>query len=156
MFSKELVAFEEAIWNTSTRSEFNNLAKKVDLDSNPHFGYRLGERFLIGLEDYAEAEAYFLKAIKSGTADSKNLYLDSPFSDSIGQSIFYVLENHTFKNKKLEYDLTCYCYIYLTSSIQFFSNIDQVGYNSYLTRGRLIRELKSKNSSVIAMIKNHY
>lgn len=153
----ELSEFENAVSKITTRTELGIFASKINLNLNPYFGYRIGEIYLLGLEDYKSAEPFFVQAIQTALGSGESIYLNSnEFSDSVGQSIFYTLQNHIFFDKKLEYNFTCLCYIYLSKSIDFFNSIGQIAYNSHYTRGRLISQLKEKNGSVLKMLKKLY
>lgn len=127
--------FENRIIPVQDGDIIESIAEKYASVNHPQIGYRVGEKFLIA--DWKEdALPYLIKSAKFGI-DPTNPYLSTGYGDSIGQSMWYILNNFDFKNDFESYEYKIYCSAFIILSI----TINAMGtdaYNSIKTRALMI------------------
>ncbi len=143
--------FENQIIPVKDGDIIESIAEKYESINHPHFGYRVGEKFLI-VDWKEDALPYLIKSATFGL-DPENIYLNTGYGDSIAQSMWYILKNYDFKSEfePCEYKIYCSAFMILSLMINSMGND---AYNSLKTRALLIDNLDKP--CVKKMISKYY
>jgi hypothetical protein len=129
----------------------NKLAQKFGKVAHPQVGYRLGEKFLIH-DSKENSIGYLVNSISFGL-EPLSPYLSTGYADSIGQSMFHLINNFDFQREFEPYKYNLFCSAYFCLS----RCIDGMGihaFNSLRTRALMIDNYEDE--VVERMLRKYY
>jgi hypothetical protein len=149
---EKLVAeFETEAMFCRDLDRLNRLAEKFDKVDHPQIGYRLGEKYLI-LQSKENSIGYLVKSACFGL-DPSSPYLVTGYADSIGQSMFHLINNFDFQPEFEIYKYKLFCSAYFCLS-RCISGMGINAYNSLRTRALMIDNFE--NEVVEKMLAKYY
>jgi hypothetical protein len=143
--------FENQIIQVRDGDVIESIAERYESIDHPQIGYRIGEKFLI-VDWKEDALPYLIQSAKFGL-EPTNPYLNTGYADSIGQSMWYIINNFDFKDDFEPYEYKIYCSAFMILSL----TINAMGtdaYNSLKTRAMMIDEFNKP--TVKKMLSKYY
>lgn len=148
---KIIAQFENYVLPVRDGDILESIIEKYKSIDHPQIGYRIGEKFLI-INRKEDALPYLIKSANFGL-DPLNPYLSTGYANSIGQSMWYIINyfayNRTFE--PFEYKIYCSAFMILSLTI---NAMGMNAYNSLKTRAVMIDN--SNKLCVKKMLSKYY